>query len=311
MSDPHSAKTAAMFGANEEVNAQLIHNVSTDWSQFPGLPFAFSVEADFARDYHRQWLYRNWSVALYISAVYVLFVLIGQRVMSNQKGLGLRSLMFCWNLMLAVFSIMGTVRCLPEFVHMIRHSGVESSYCDSSYYYDVRLTFWYWLFVWSKVIELGDTVFIVLRKQSLISLHWIHHVLTLSYAFFVIGEAPASARWMVNMNFAIHSVMYSYYALKALRIHIPRKIAMAITVAQIVQMIFGLYINYRAFNMRIDGQKCDTSLSASASGLFIYGLFFLLFINFFAKSYGSRLLSLKAYKRFLRGAAKDVLNKVD
>ena len=300
-----------MFGANEELNAQLIRNVSTDWSQFPGLAFAFPAEADFARDYHRQWLYHNWSVALYVSAVYVLFVLIGQRVMSNQKGLGLRSLMFCWNLMLAVFSIMGTIRCLPEFVHMIRNSGLESSYCNSSYYYDVRLTFWYWLFVWSKVIELGDTVFIILRKQTLISLHWIHHVLTLSYAFFVIGEAPASARWMVNMNFAIHSVMYTYYALKAVRIRIPRKIAMTITVAQIVQMLFGLYINYRAFSMRLEGKHCDTSLSASSSGLFIYGLFFLLFINFFVKSYGSRILSLKAYQRFLRGAAKDVLNKVD
>lgn len=288
-----------------------MRNVTNDWTQFPGLPFAFEFESRFSRDFHRQWLYHNWSVALYISAVYVLFVLIGQRLMSGQKkGYGLRSLMFCWNSLLAIFSIMGTIRCLPEFAYVIKSSGLESSYCNSSYYYDVRLTFWYWLFVWSKVVELGDTVFIILRKQSLLSLHWIHHVLTLTYAFFVIGEAPASARWMVNMNFAIHSVMYSYYALKAIRIPISRSIAMTITIAQICQMIFGLYINFNAFYMKWSGLKCDTSLSASGAGLLIYALFFLLFINFFVKSYGSR-FTLKTVKRLLRGAAKDVLNKVD
>jgi len=32
--------------------------------------------------------------------------------------------------------------------------------------------FWTWLFVLSKLPELGDTIFIVLRKQPLIFLHW-------------------------------------------------------------------------------------------------------------------------------------------
>lgn len=32
--------------------------------------------------------------------------------------------------------------------------------------------FWGWLFTLSKMVELGDTIFIVVRKQELIFLHW-------------------------------------------------------------------------------------------------------------------------------------------
>ncbi|CAG2106066.1 unnamed protein product [Medioppia subpectinata] len=305
------ARFAQMFGSEESLNKLLVRNVSTDWSQFAGLPFAFDFEARFARDFHRQWLYHHWWVSIYVCVLYVTLVLVGQHVMSRRpKPLSLRVALFCWNLFLAFFSIVGTIRCLPEFVSVIRTSGLESSYCVSSYYDDVRLTFWYWVFVWSKVVELGDTGFIIARKQTLIPLHWIHHVLTLSYAFFVIGEAPASARWMVNMNFTIHSLMYSYYALKAIRVPVSRTIAMAITTAQILQMVFGLYINFFAFHQKWSGRHCDTSISASASGLILYALFFALFINFFAKTYGNR-FTLKSMKRLLSGAAKDVLNKVD
>ena len=37
---------------------------------------------------------------------------------------------------------------------------------------------WTWLFVLSKLPELVDTVFIVLRKQKLIFLHWYGDMVT-------------------------------------------------------------------------------------------------------------------------------------
>ena len=104
--------------------------------------------------------------------------------------------------------------------------------------------------------------------------------------------------------------MYTYYGLKALRVSIPRPIAMVITIAQIVQMIFGLYINYQAYIIRHTGGVCDTSLSASLCGLSIYFLFFLLFMNFFLSAYLTS-FGLKGVRKVLKTTAKDVANKVD
>jgi hypothetical protein len=38
-----------------------------------------------------------------------------------------------------------------------------------------RLCFRAIMFAWSKVAELGDTLFLVLRKREVIFLHWYHH----------------------------------------------------------------------------------------------------------------------------------------
>ncbi|CAG2177365.1 unnamed protein product, partial [Oppiella nova] len=74
--------------------------------------------------------------------------------------------------------------------------GFTASFCQSDYYKDSRLNWWYLLFVWSKVIELIDTLFILLRNGKLLTLHWVHHVLTLCYSWYVFGDVPATARWM-------------------------------------------------------------------------------------------------------------------
>uniref|UniRef100_A0A1B0D5J0 Elongation of very long chain fatty acids protein n=1 Tax=Phlebotomus papatasi TaxID=29031 RepID=A0A1B0D5J0_PHLPP len=99
--------------------------------------------------------------------------------------------------------------------------------------------FWTWLFVLSKLPELGDTIFIVLRKQPLIFLHWYHHITVLMYSWFSYTEYTASARWFIVMNYCVHSLMYSYYALRAMRFHPPRFISMLITTLQLTQMVIG------------------------------------------------------------------------
>ena len=124
-------------------------------------------------------------------------IFLGAQYMKKRPAFDLRRPLSIWSGSLAIFSIIGTIRCLPEFLHILYNEGFIQSFCSNSYKDDSRLVFWYLVFIWSKVAELGDTAFIVLRKQKLINLHWIHHVLTLCYCFFVFPDQPGTARWMV------------------------------------------------------------------------------------------------------------------
>lgn len=47
----------------------------------------------------------------------------------------------------------------------------------------------------------------------------------------------------IVMNFGVHSLMYPYFSLKAIGVHIPRRLANVITTLQLAQMIVGCLIN--------------------------------------------------------------------
>lgn len=51
-----------------------------------------------------------------------------------------------------------------------------------------------WAFCFSKLPELVDTVFIVLRKQPLIFLHWYHHASVLIYCWFSYQDYSSTGR---------------------------------------------------------------------------------------------------------------------
>lgn len=68
---------------------------------------------------------------------------------------------------------------------------------------------------------------------------------------------------------------------------IARSIAKLITYGQIVQMIFGFYINIHTLLFALSSMpgKCQCSLRASVSGFLLYALFFYYFVRFFVDAY--------------------------
>jgi elongation of very long chain fatty acids protein 6 len=157
--------------------------------------------------------------------------------------------------------------------------------CSSFIEQDKVSGFWTWMFVLSKLPELGDTVFIVLRKQPLIFLHWYHHITVLLYSWYSYSEYTASARWFIVMNYVVHSVMYTYYALRAMGRHPPKWLAMIITTSQLAQMVVGCLVNTWAYQIMQAGEECHVSLTNIKLSLTMYFSYFVLFARFFYKAY--------------------------
>lgn len=136
--------------------------------------FFFRFEERFEHTEVLPWMQDNWrAVCSYSAAIYFLLILVGQHVMSARPRFELRSYLTAWNVFLSLFSIMGACRTLPELLHVLNTQGIYHSVCKTDFIENDRVSgFWTLAFVLSKVPELIDTVFIVLRKQPLIFLHW-------------------------------------------------------------------------------------------------------------------------------------------
>ena len=53
------------------------------------------------------------------------------------------------------------------------------------------------------------------------------------------------------MNYGVHALMYSYYALSALKLRPPKAVAMLVTILQISQMVMGVTIGIHVYNIKV------------------------------------------------------------
>lgn len=263
----------------------------------PNYSYIFDFERDFEHSEFKGWMVRNWAtVCAYAAGIYMVLIFGGQQYMMAREKFEIRRFLTVWNIFLALFSIMGACRTLPEFLHVLYSQGLYHSLCIPSFIENDRVCgFWTLMFVISKVPELGDTVFIVLRKQPLIFLHWYHHITVLLYSWYSYSEYTAVARWFIVMNYIVHSVMYSYYAFKSLRFRVPRCISMVITSLQLIQMVVGCLVNVWVYQIKSEGnQECHVSNQNIKYSILMYASYFVLFGHFFYNSYISGANSSKS-----------------
>lgn len=50
-------------------------------------------------------------------------------------------------------------------------------------------------------------------------------------------------RWYTILNYGVHSLMYPYFAMKAIGAKIPHTFANVLTTLQLAQMVVGLTVN--------------------------------------------------------------------
>eukprot|EP01138_Halocafeteria_seosinensis_P008898 gb/GECG01009094.1/.p1 GENE.gb/GECG01009094.1/~~gb/GECG01009094.1/.p1 ORF type:complete len:287 (+),score=15.72 gb/GECG01009094.1/:1-861(+) len=186
-----------------------------------------------------------WTAGLaYCPVVYLLGVLMSYR----EKGFGLKGPLAIWNAILGIFSILAALALVPAWVeHMHDHDFViHDSLCSTSIF-TKPAGFVLFLFNLSKGPEFIDTIFLRLRKKSVIFLHWYHHIATFLYCWLVgsVSHHYNGVGFLFGtMNVVVHSFMYTYYFLQAVDMGKPLQacgINTLLTTLQLAQMAVGTY----------------------------------------------------------------------
>jgi hypothetical protein len=134
----------------------------------PG-PFPFEKNYDYFG--WAAWANSHFNWVIMSCVLYVILVFWGQEKMRSRPAFELKGPLLAWNLFLAIGSFLAFSRMFPELRHELEEHGLGKALCDGSVHAKTT-AFWMNIFAWSKIIEFGDTAFVVLRKQRLIFLHW-------------------------------------------------------------------------------------------------------------------------------------------
>ncbi len=144
---------------------------------------------------------------------------------------------------------------------------------------------WVMLFMYSKIPELIDTIFIVIRKKPLIFLHWYHHITVLLFCWSAYSTLDAGGLFFVSMNYTVHAMMYGYYCLQALNCCPKAFPPVLITIAQITQMLVGTGVCVSCWYYLLNGKPCANDFNNLVAGAIMYGSYLYLFCEFALKRY--------------------------
>ncbi|XP_012720266.2 elongation of very long chain fatty acids protein 1 [Fundulus heteroclitus] len=228
-----------------------------------------------------------------ILLVYLFFILyLGPRIMANRKAFQLKEPMIVYNFLLVALSV--------YIVYEFLMSGWATTYtwrCDPIDTSDspqaLRMVSVAWIFWFSKIIELMDTIFFVLRKKhgQITFLHIFHHSIMPWTWWWGVGFAPGGmGSFHAMVNSSVHVIMYFYYGLAAAGPRFQKflwwkKYMTAIQLTQFV--LVSLHATQYYFM-----DSCDYQFPTIIHLIWMYGtFFFILFSNFWVQAYvkGKRL----------------------
>ena len=150
--------------------------------------------------WHR-WLIDHSEVPIFAIAGFLLLVFALPVLLANRRALNIRWLVAAWNAGLSAFSAVGAMRLVPYLVQKARRllaaaasvsvvgvapsarerlrsqimeEGFRFTVCEDprAWFAHGPVGAWQMLFIYSKMPELLDTLWLILRKRKIIFLHW-------------------------------------------------------------------------------------------------------------------------------------------
>ncbi|GMR48503.1 hypothetical protein PMAYCL1PPCAC_18698, partial [Pristionchus mayeri] len=226
--------------------------------------------------------------SIVVTAVYLVMVFIGPKIMENRKAFNLRLALTVWNITLSIYSAISFILLYPYVMQSYEKGGMIGTLCYNDDLYTNKVSGYVtWLFIMSKGPELIDTVFLILRNRPVIFMHWYHHSVTFLLGQLFFTEFVPWARWGILINLMVHTVMYFYYGLRAYGIKTERWVSKMITCTQIIQFISGFYFAGRVGYMYITNEldDCQAKVQKMSQGCVVIFTYLYLFCDYFYRTY--------------------------
>ncbi|XP_052091634.1 elongation of very long chain fatty acids protein AAEL008004-like [Mytilus californianus] len=156
---------------------------------------------------------------LMIMLMYLIFVKIGPTIMEKRKPLELKNVLISYNIALVFLS----GYCFTQFFFRAYVFGGIRFGCETVDYSDspnnLAMVGTGWMFYISKLLEMLDTVFFILKKKfSQVSfLHVLHHFIMPIFVWIGVKFAGGGmTAFFPTINSLVHFFMYTYYGLSAM-----------------------------------------------------------------------------------------------
>ncbi|KAL7292505.1 hypothetical protein TKK_0014080 [Trichogramma kaykai] len=224
---------------------------------------------------------------LLILAAYLTFVLkIGPWIMERRPAFELKTALILYNAFQVLFSIwLVTLTLNVNLLDLVFTDTCKADSAPADGVLQNTLSIGGWWYFFSKITELLDTVFFILRKKynQVSFLHVYHHTITALFSWCYLKFLPGEQGIIIGfLNSFVHIVMYSYYLIAALGPEYKKYLwwKKYMTWLQLIQ--FGMMLIYLMYTLVFDCRmpKALTYFFVTNVIIFIY-----LFSDFYIKSY--------------------------
>eukprot|EP00916_Digyalum_oweni_P018724 GHVL01031309.1.p1 GENE.GHVL01031309.1~~GHVL01031309.1.p1 ORF type:complete len:280 (+),score=29.02 GHVL01031309.1:67-906(+) len=250
-----------------------------------------------------KWLLCNFSSALIIAIIYILFVIILSNIMKilygskesgdlpQNKKLSAKFEKEPILLAASVYNLIQVVLCSYMVVAAVKEF-IKEDYrpiCNKFALEGSGMTHIVWMFYMSKILDFVDTLLIIVRRKwrQLSFLHIYHHLtIFLVYWLIMIAGYDGDVYLTILLNGSIHVLMYFYYFLRSIDIYVPIALKQLLTNLQMIQFL----------TMNLQGAmliyyKCAYPHRLSWLYLMYIITLFLLFKNFANETYHKKKIS--------------------
>lgn len=248
----------------------------------------------------------NYMIPIFAVILYYMFIFhwgpswIKSREKAGKKPFNLNGPLAVWNLSLSLFSWWGASRTVPHLLWRIKTQPFMDTVCLSPHFAfgSGACGLATQMFILSKLPELIDTVFLVVKGKPVIFLHWYHHITVLLYCWNSYVTEGGAGLYFVAMNYCVHAMMYFYFFLMAVKQVPVWYNPFPLTICQISQMVVGtsvvsacIYYHYygtKIYHYATGDKPCHNLQSNLIAGGLMYASYLYLFCEF-------------AFKRFFYG----------